>query len=421
MTTRAGLAGLVTGLLLSGVLFYPLYVVWPGCYIENWPDTCWLPGIILAALAAALVVFGGGVAAAWGGASRPAQRVGLGALAGGLAGLVLFCTLGAAAAGVAGAGHGLAHMAENPSAAETLLRVTGWTHAVFWSLALGGIALGGAGGLWAAPAAQSGAGGAGPAMPLNATITAVPSAALAVILVMRVFGRLPAGEAGSVSVLSPQTVLDWPLGTALLLYLAAQLALTVVVPREARQATHRCAIDEVKMAAYVGIGVPLALMVILGVIDAPLAFTPFVLGGLLISAGMAARMVFVLFSLILPIRARMPLPRDHWEAVFFGTIAASRWQSLVLLCLGCGIVMTAPVYVAVAAAAINIAFISVSSSLGQAIPQELVRRLYLAHVMAGLGSSAAAALALTALYLFYLGLGKGFRWMRGAALRSRHY
>ncbi len=453
MLTRAGLVGLGTGIVVSGVLFYPLYAVWPGLYVEGWPAASRLLGILLVVPAVALLVLGGGRAAARSGAARPGPRIALGALAGGLAALVLFCTLGAtAAAGLAGLapGPGPGPMSEGAaqgwSALETSLRITGWTHAAFWSLTLSGMALGAVGAALQAAVSVlpqraqretilalagwhqlEGTGAAGPQMALNTTITALPSTALAVILVVGLFSHLPelVGKTGAAPTLSAQTLLDWPLGTALLLYLAAQLALTLVVPHEARQVKHRCAIDEVKMAAYVGIGVPLALALILGILNLPLVFTPPVLGSLLLSLGMLVRMIFVLFSLILPIWAQMPPPRDEWEAMFFGTIAHSRWQSLILLCLGCGIMIAAPVYVAVVAATLNLTFIPVFASrlgwdaaaLGNGAPVDLVQRLYGVQAIAGLGSSLAAALALTAVYLLYLGLGKGFRRMRDAAPR----
>jgi hypothetical protein len=459
MTTRAGLVGLGTGIVVSGVLFYPLYIVWPSLYIEGWLGSSRLLGILLAVLAVALLALCGRLTAAWSGASRPGQRIASGALAGGLAAFVLFCSLGAAAAGTAGLGFCLGLMregaAEGQIAVETSLRVIGWTQAAFWCLTLGGMSLGMVGASLhlhlrvraaqvqvcrPAPPRDAAHRNAGlqkwpfrrtlrwlqtestravgsPMMALNTSITAAPSAAVAVILVGGLFGWLPdlASETGAALTRSAQAALDWPLATAMLLYLAAQLALTLVVPHEARQARHRCAIDEVKMAAYVGIGVPLALVGILGVVDWALLFRPLVLGSLLASLAMAVRLVIVLFSLVFPIRAQMPLPRDQWEAIFFGTIAHSRWQSLVLLCLGCGVMMAAPTYVAVAAATINITAIPIVANwLGwnAFTPVELVHRLYGIQALAGLGSSLAAALALTGLYLFYLGLGKGFHWIK---------
>lgn len=425
MTTRAGLVGLGAGLLLSAALFYPLYFVWPGlCFsAAGWRGHSWAAAGVLAAAAAILVVFSGGLAAAWSGAARPQQRVWLGALAGGMMALTLFCSLGAAAGGVMGLGYGLRNpgswgLASWP-APEIMVQMTVWTHRIFWGLALGGTLLGALGGWRFAPASvlrrAAPAGKNDPMMALNVSITAMPAAALAVILAVGLFSRLSGLLPGPP--LPP--VLNWPLTTSLLLYLAAQLALMCATAHEAGQADHRCGMDEIKVAAYVGSLTPVLLIALLGLLDLSLLFTPFVLICLLISLSMTARQMVILYSVILPRRARMPAPRDPWEATFFGTIATSHWQPLSLLCLGCSILIVAPIHIAMAAA-ISVLFIPGSvepaltgvGGISAATPVALAQRLYQVQAMAGVGSILVVALILTAIYLFYNNLGRWFRSVR---------
>ena len=430
MTTRAGLIGLGTGLLLSGLLYYPLYHILPGFYIAGWPGGSRGFGMLLAVLGAALVAFGGCLAAHWGGAKQAWQRRWLGALAGGLAGILLFCSLGAAAAGALSLGFSLEQVGqtgiENRWIAETVLRSTAWTHETFWGLLLGGMLLGALGSLWPAPAGLARyltPWPRDPQMALNASITAMPASAFAVIIAAALFSPLPEtiqkGLAGPLSA-DPQIALDWPLTTALLLYLGSQLALALVTQHEARQVTHLCAIDEVKMAAYVGIFLPPVLLLALGLINWHLLLKPLVWCSLLLSLAMAAQQGMVLYKLILPRRAQMPPPADRWLALLFGVIADSHQGGLVLLCLGCGMLLAAPIYIAVVAAAINMAFVPVTAGLPivtlagwmAATQAGLVQRLYSMQANAGLGMSLVAALLLTVIYLFYSSLGKLARWLR---------
>ena len=433
MTTRAGLVGLGVGLLLSGVLFYPLYLTWPAFFINDWPGGSWVVGAILVAVAAALTVCGGGLAAAWSGATQARPRLALGALAGGTAALVVFCSLGAAAGGMPGLGLAVSamlrgHFAELPGreVVVCVVNTVQATHGMFWALALSGVLLGALGG-WGAGRAKLPALATlsedDPMMALNTTITAFPAAAFAVILAAALFSRLPEllqrklGQTEAALSRGAEGVLDWPLLSGLLLYLGAQLALMLATQYEGQRSKHRCGTDEVKMAAYVGIFVPLLVLAALGLIDVQLMFRPWVSISLLLTLWMAERQVFVLYTLILPRRAAMPPPGDALEAALFGTIAGSRWRNLSLLCLGCGILMAAPTYITVAAATLNVALLPIAA--GPALTSvvgwtagtagEAARRMYAVQFAAGLGACAAAALALMGVYGFYLGLG---RWVR---------
>ena len=63
MTTRAGVSGLITGCVLVGLLFYPLYVVVPGAYILGGPTGSIFASEVLVVAAAAMTVAGGSWAA----------------------------------------------------------------------------------------------------------------------------------------------------------------------------------------------------------------------------------------------------------------------------------------------------------------------------------------------------------------------
>jgi len=175
------------------------------------------------------------------------------------------------------------------------------------------------------------------------------------------------------------------------------------------------------MAAYVGIAVPLLVTLVLGLVDWHLLFKPLVIAGLLLSLGMAAWQVMVLSKLILPRRAQMEPPADRLMAALFGTIANSHRGGLLLLCLGCGMLMAAPIYIAVVAPAINIGWVPVSWGLplntlagwSAANQAGLTRQVFAMQAKAGLGMGLVAALLLVVIYMFYTHLGRLARRLRG--------
>ena len=154
-----------------------------------------------------------------------------------------------------------------------------------------------------------------------------------------------------------RSILDWTLAVSLMLVLLSHLILTMVVPHEAYQAEHRSGTDEVKMAAYVGIGAAPILALLLFLVERRLSLHPLVIASLLISAGLSLKSLHTLFRLILPRRAEFPVPQtsgEKAEAMFFGTIADSQGPRLVVLCIGCGLVMVLPLYVTVVSVLINL-------------------------------------------------------------------
>ena len=436
MTTRAGVSGLGAGLLWAAVLFYPLCAVLPVRYIPAWSAMpVWSNvAMVLLAVGSAIPVAGGGFAAWWGGARSRARRAALGAVAGSLAGLVVFCTLGASAAAVVAAGPLLqsslaSALVEKPGAQllyEAVIHVVWWTQGAFWALALVGAGLGALGGLYVRPFPPP----AGweefdrrePQMALNASITAVASGAVAALLAAALFSGLSgalsrsAAERSIVSSLSPQVVLLAPVVTALLIYVISLGALAMVTSHEARRAEHRRGLDEVRMAAWVGIFVPPTLLVLLLLISPAVDIAPLVLSLLLASQALSLRQIIVLRSVILPRRATLPPAAKPAEALLVGSIARSRGPRLAILCAGCGLAMMSPAYVSVGAAVLSLVLIPlplmpVFAGALPAValdPVMLVRRLYLGQAALGLGLTAGAAVVLTAIYLFYLWLGRRF-------------
>ncbi len=436
MTTRAGVSGLGAGLLWAAVLFYPLCVVLPVRYIPAWWALPVWPNVamVLLAVGAAVPVAGGGFAAWWGGARSRARRAALGAVAGSLAGLVVFCALGASAAAVVAAGPLL--QSSLPSAAvekpgaqllyEAVIHVVWWTQGAFWALALVGAGLGALGGVYVRPFPPP----AGweefdrrePQMAMNVSITAVASGAVAALLAGALFSGLSGALSRSLAErsmafgLSPQVVLLGPVVTALLIYVISLGALALVTPHEARRADHRCGLDEVRMAAWVGIFVPPALLVLLLLLSPAVDIAPLVLSLLLVSQALSLRQIIVLRSLILPRRALLPPPAKPAEALLFGSIARSRGSRLSVLCAGCGLAMMSPAYVSVGAAVLSLVLVPLPLMpiLAGALPAAaldpvlLIRRLYWGQAALGLGLVVGATAVLTAIYLFYLWLGRRF-------------
>jgi hypothetical protein len=163
MLNKALLVGLGGGLALIATLFYPLYVLLPGRYVAGWPVGSDPLGLIFEIAAPLIAVVFGFLAARWTKASTRQTGALLGALAGGVAGLVLYFGIGASTSAVAG-GAGLLVRGLRPVAgkaeatrllAEAVIRIVWWSHATFWATLLGGAGLGAIGGFVTPPAPGS--------------------------------------------------------------------------------------------------------------------------------------------------------------------------------------------------------------------------------------------------------------------------
>jgi signal transduction histidine kinase len=103
------LIGLAGGLALIITLFYPLYVLLPGDYVEGWMTGSQLLGLALEIAAVLVTIATGFLAARW---AKPGSRQAdalFGALAGGAACITLYLGIGASAAGLVGSGTLLRH------------------------------------------------------------------------------------------------------------------------------------------------------------------------------------------------------------------------------------------------------------------------------------------------------------------------
>jgi len=407
MTTRAGFIGLLTGLVATLFLMYPLAVAGP--------DASALWRWIAVFAAAALMVGGGALAGRRSGAAQPARCAALGGLAGGLAGTIVFCLLGAAAAGLAGAALPLAQATDEITRQRLLIEAIAatvrQTQGTFLACFLGGTGLGLLGGWLVCPRRGSPKDvfdKSAPQMALNVAITAAPAAVVAVTLAAAVFSRLAdfAGTQPDAAALIG-SILDLPLAVSLLLVLLSHFALTLVTSHEAQQAEHLCGLDEVKMAAYVGIGVAPVLAVLLLLVNIQLFSKPLVWAALLASAGMSLKSLQILLRQILPRRASFSSPQENRqkiEAQWFGTIAQSNGPRLVLLCIGCGLAMILPLHVVVLSTLVNLNTLLAAP----AAPVEAARRLFLTQALVSAGLMTGSAALLTGIYLFYLNLGRWF-------------
>lgn len=415
MTARAGWVGILSGLFTTLVI-YLLFILWPGVYLQGWPAYAW----VVAGVTGSLALGGGWLGARWSGSAHLGRCTALGALAGGLAGTVVFCLWGAAMAGL-----GSWASALNQTTAEAIRQyeitstIVCQTLGMFLALFLGGSGLGAIGGWWACPRPrrEDVFDRAEPQMALNATITALPASIVAAALGAAVFSRLAEAVGGpAVEMDGARMIADLPLLVSLLLVLISHLALMLVIPHEARQVEHLCGMDEVKMAAYVGIGGAPFLILLLLLIDANFFKNLLVITALLASSGMSLKSLHYLLTLILPRRASFPARAEGWqrtEAIWFGTIATSRGPRLVVLCVGCGLVIVLPLYVSVISVLINLSAVPVNSAITQSI-FDVAWRLFTTQALVSSGVIMASVVVLTSVYLFYLGLG---RWFNQSNLR----
>jgi hypothetical protein len=408
MTTRAGFTGLLTGLAVTLILVYPLAIAHPIGYTPLF----WF------ATAAAVTIGGGALAGRWSGSTHPIRCAALGGVAGGLAGTLVFCWLGAAAAGLTGAISLFAHSTDETviqnARIEAIAAIVRQTEMTFLASFLGGIGLGLLGG-WLACPRQSSVdifNKSAPQMALNAAITALPASVVGAALATAVFSLLEDSVAkGAGEATLARSILELPLTVSLLLVLVSHFALTLVVPHEAQQAEHLCSMDEVKMAAYVGIGASPVLALLLFLVRMELFSNPLVVTALLAGAVMSLKSLQILIGVILPRRATFPIPQDdrqRTEAKLFGTISASNGPRLVVLCIGCGLMMILPLHVTIFSVLVNLYNLLIDPAFAQSAPMEVARKLFLTQVLVSTGLMAASAAILTSIYLFYLNLGRWF-------------
>jgi hypothetical protein len=392
MTTKTGLTGVIAGLIASFItnLVFAVSGSLTGLFTSL---------ILTALLFLILAGVAGFVAVRWSKAAQPGRCIALGCLAGILDGTILFCLWGAAMAG--------STYLSTLSRADLIPVIVNQTMDTFLVLFISGGLAGGIGG-WLASSHNwttlDKFDMADPQLAMNASITALPASIVAAGVAAAVFPRLAlltgyaAGLPGQSSVLAA----DKPLGAALFVVLVSHLAVTLVVPHETRQAQHLCGMDEVKMAAFVGIGAaPLLAGILLSVY--PDCFSnSWVLMALLVSSIMSLISLYYLVRMVLPKRAAFP-PHpggsQKAEAVLFGSIANSVAWRLVMLCIGCGIMMVLPLYCTVISVLVNLNYLSGSN---------ITVGIFPAQALVSLGLMVASSGVLILIYMLYLNLGRWF-------------
>jgi signal transduction histidine kinase len=244
------LVGLGGGLVVIAALFYPLYVLLPGRYVDGWAAGSSALGLFLGIVAVLLTVATGLLAARWAGADTRQNGTLCGALAGGVAGAIFYFGLGGVAAAVVGNAplllHGVGLAADDAEAvrllSEAVIGVTWGVYGAFWAALLAGMGLGAIGGLLAPPV-----GGVRARLDARSVAISILSAAglfsaLALGLSLPVFGlleatiqRVPAEYAATLRTNLPVAGVSlWPIGTQLVLYLASLAALYALLRAEAR-------------------------------------------------------------------------------------------------------------------------------------------------------------------------------------------
>lgn len=259
------LVGLAGGLALIATLFYPLYVLLPGDYIAGWMTGSQLLGLTLEIIAAPMAIAIGFLAARW--VKPDSRQTGalFGALAGGVAAIVLYLGIGAAAAGVVGSGELLRHGLVPVESEDILARITvkttigvvWWSHIAFWAVLLTGIGLGAVGGLLAPVAAAP----SDVSLRSAIRIMLVPSIwTNMLILVFNVMVLPPLEETIQSTIatraipldtiLPPQGISLWPIGSATVFFLVP-LAVLYFLSRGDVDAKDRATLDTAQATAVV--------------------------------------------------------------------------------------------------------------------------------------------------------------------------
>ncbi|MBN1122420.1 MAG: sensor histidine kinase [Anaerolineae bacterium] len=244
------LAGLGGGIALIAVLFYPLYVLLPGRFVEGWITGMDAVGALLEIAAVLIAAATGFLAAKWVNTGTRQGGALIGALAGGVAAAIMYFGLGASAAGVMGSAflldYGLiAHTDDIALAhliAETATSLAWWQVGGFWIIFLSGIGLGSVGGLLAPPAAENDSSNWSK-LRLPGTIILITSALVSAILLMfavSVFStlelsiRVSLAESGA----SPGTSLPlwgisfWMIGTPAVFYFSSLISVYLLIREE---------------------------------------------------------------------------------------------------------------------------------------------------------------------------------------------
>ena len=314
MLTKASFTGIGTGIVLSVVMYYPLYVIVPGSYVVEWSRGSTTLGIALSLFGVVLLLVGGLVTARVAKTNSRKQGALLGAMTGIIAGLILFLGLGAAAAGVAGSGDLLAHGPKPASGeeqflillTESVLRNIVWTHQVFWGLLLGSATLGAIGGALAplqVPDKSAGIIELDSQLACILAMAALLTSGLSLWITVVIFALLPTSVANAADKVNytpsipPTSILNWSAGTILVIFLSVMLC-TLLAIRAESTTTSRKRRLAAKVAAYVAVFLWAAVFGVLFLfLNRELASNPFFIVGGILSVIMGVQMIRIAIAL----------------------------------------------------------------------------------------------------------------------------
>ena len=398
MTTRAGVVGIISGVILSIFVHVVLFtwadavVMRNGIFFQlNWIIQCC---IILVNLLT------GFLSARWNRSGERWRCIALGSLAGIVASVFSFSTWGATFAVIQ-----LSSIQDIPVSVTLQFTIT-----IFFELLFAGGFFGGLGGFFYHPAKTTERDSFNkeePQMAMNASITAVSASVVTTAIAAIAFPQLSGYMGNGSGIYGPYL---FPLYAALVLVALSQFALTLVVPHETEQAEHVSGMDEVKMAAFVGIGTGPLLLLLFIMTNIRLLGDLFIVVLLLCTLLMSGYSIRSLIKVVLPKRnayPKHPTKEQETLATFFGSIASSKAWRLITLCIGCGLAMVFPIYIAVLAPLININ--AVSANTGPILlHSEQAQNLFRIHIQTSMGLNLIVIFVLSGMYIFYLNLGRWF-------------
>lgn len=422
MRARVYLVGLGGGVLVTAVLYYPLYLYVPGTFVKDWPSAPGGLAIALTGVGVVLMLFTGVVAARISGTRDRAGAAAAGAVAGLIAALIAEMWVGGAAAGAWGARDLLVYglkPARNNTEFISLLTdaVTGahwWTYLSAWIAILTGLGLGAIGGVSAGP-------GGAPAKPPSGTWPAELSligalvSALTLVITVVIFALLgPSTQKAADSVTHilrypSSSLIAWPVGTLFVLLLIWE-ALGWWWLRRARAET-TAAHNRLLIITYVNGLLPLFMVAFLFLIARGMFASPLFLAGLAIWLGLGG--ITLLTGWPLRSRPRPAISAEPRGMRFF--------ISEVMLSSG---VLFATAYLGLVAASLNLVLLVVPvistvgnfdpnakitvPALAKSIP-ELVRTNYVVHQGVVVGGGVLLLVA----DLLIIGVIAGSTWTRG--------
>jgi hypothetical protein len=286
----------------------------------------------------------------------------LGAMAGLIAGLILFFGLGAAAAGVVGSGSLLAHGPKPASGeeqflillTESVLLTIVWTHQVFWGLLLGSATLGAIGGALTPPQApDKSLGIIEPDSQLGCILAnaALLTSGLSLWITVVILGLLPEAVANAANKVNystsipPASILNWSAGTIMVIFLSVMLC-TLLTIRAESTATSVKRRSAAKVAAYIAVFLWVAIFgVLFLLLNRELASNPIFIVGAILSVIMGVQILRIALALRSQLRQtslEAPsddstpgiLQRDYWRINFIRLILGVSAASFIPIFAG---------------------------------------------------------------------------------------